>query len=139
MSGMDQRASLIIIIFGLGLSLFYGLKERRLFTYPHPDDFYKEKGLEKIDLTWSARLHGFWINFAGSMIGWVCVYLLFSDWVSGSWGGIGGLTVAHFVVFIICVLGIMGFFPSALWNIKEAVKDWGVRGVIESMKKVAKE
>jgi len=105
------------------LSSFYGLASFRVFTYPHTDEVYKQNNLKKFDVTKRARFHEAWTHFICSLIGWLCMYVLY---VSLFRTGISSLdvtklAVGHFLLLLIGLLGIIGFLPRALWNFSATI------------------
>jgi hypothetical protein len=67
-------------------------------------------------LSW--RIHQGWFNFCGSIVGWICLWILGVKWVpfaiadnypSLSWGDVG----LAFIAFI----GVTGYLPSAVYTI----------------------
>jgi len=113
----------IFWIVAFPLSLFYGLSSFRVFTYPHTDEVYKQNNLKKLDVTKRARFHEAWTHFVCSLIGWVCLYILYLSLFKPGISNldITKLTVNHFLLLIVGLLGIIGFLPRALWNFSATI------------------
>lgn len=114
---------LLFFVFGIGLSFFYGLCSYRVFTYPHTNDVYTKNDLKKFDVTKRARFHEAWTYFVCSALGWLCLYLLYSSLFKS---GIDNfdlkmVSVNHFMLLLIGLLGVIGFLPRALWNLSASI------------------
>jgi len=114
---------LLFLTFAFLLSLFYGLSSYRVFTYPHTDKVYKENNL-KIDVTKRARFHEFWTHLICSMIGWVCLYILYNDLFRQGLNSIDirSITANHFLLLLVGLLGVIGFLPLTLWGIANTIQ-----------------
>ena len=112
---------ILFLIIACIFSLFYAFRARRIIDYPHPDSYYTKKINRKRllpDITNSAHIHGFWINLLGSAIGWFFIYILYSNLVQpGLKIAIKEISSIHVFIFIIGVIGIMGFLPFTLSGI----------------------
>ena len=115
---------LLFILLGSAFSLFYAFSSYRIFTYPHTDDVYIKNNLKKFDVTKRARLHEFWTHLICSVSGWVCLYILYSNLLKQGLDkvDIRIITVNHFLLLLIGLLGVVGFLPLTLWGVANAVQ-----------------
>lgn len=119
-----MTVDLLFLVIGVGLSLFYGLCSYRVFIYPHTDDVYTKNDLKKFDVTKRARFHEGWTHFICSVIGWICLYILYKNLVATGIGSINvqAITFNHFLLLLIGLLGVVGFLPLTLWGIANAIQ-----------------
>ncbi len=112
---------LLFVALAFSWSLFYGLSSYRIFTYPHTDGVYKENPLKKFDVTKRARVHEGWAHFVCSLLGWMCLYILYSNLFKNGINNvdINSISVNHFLLLLIGLLGIVGFLPRALWSLTD--------------------
>lgn len=92
----------IVMTFGLGSSLFYGWKAVAIFGYP-----IENKNFSEHSNSW--RIHQFWFNFTGSLLGW---FLIISSIYGIRDAGIEGINLTYLLVLGFGILGITGLFPS---------------------------
>lgn len=111
---LDTLASLILLL-GFFISLFYGFKAVWIFMYPSPD-----RNPKKHTKSW--WMHQIWINFAGSFIGWVCIYVLIISFGADVKASASSISFGHVFLFIVGLLGVMGFLPLTLWGIANSMK-----------------
>lgn len=95
-------------IIAVALSLFYGWKAVKIFKANKSDD-----DVEKLD--WSWKLHQSWLNFAGSIVGWLVLWVMFQKFL----GCISdGCTVVFgawdFIGYLIAFIGVTGYLPAAV-------------------------
>lgn len=107
--------SKLIIIFGVIFSLFYGFNAVEIFQRSNPNKKYPNSCL-------SWWIHQRWINFIGSVIGWICVFILYSSLTPFDLQDVARHIVAgHILLFTIGVLGIMGFLPLTFWGLANSM------------------
>jgi hypothetical protein len=103
------------LIIGALFSLFYGFRAVEIFQRADSKIKYP-----KYRISW--WIHQRWINFIGSMIGWIALYLELLNFDRIGWNVIASnLTLSDFALLVIALLGIMGFLPKALWNLAGAI------------------
>ncbi len=83
------------------LSLFYGWKAVDIFFAN--DAVLPFKKTEK----WPRKLHEFWMNFLGSLSGWVGIWILYTTYDSV-------ITVSQIVIALVAFTGMVGRLPTAL-------------------------
>lgn len=70
------------------------------------------------------KVHNFFVNFSGSAIGWMCLYLLYKDLFSSGLADInlGRISFGHALLLFIALLGIWGILPHAFWGLASSAK-----------------
>lgn len=97
-----------LIVTGVLFSLFYGWKAVKIFKANKT-----ETQIDKLDWAWKA--HQIWLNFAGSAVGWIVLWVMLKRYspciyaecsvVFGVWDLLGS-----FIAFV----GVTGYLPSAV-------------------------
>jgi hypothetical protein len=115
-----QLAETLFLLTGLFFSLFYGIRSYYIFTFPRIDD--KERERYRISIT--MKLHNFFVNFTGSAIGWISLYVLYKDIFSSGLAGIniGRVSFGHMLLLFVAILGIWGILPHTFWGLAESAK-----------------
>ena len=102
---------IIFLILAILFSIFYGVFWKQVWISP------LSPGLTK-----SRLLHEVWFNFIGSLIGWICIFVIYRSLLPFSWeGAVYNITWQHIALFIIGVLGITGLLPHVLWSISRSI------------------
>lgn len=104
----------LILVFGFFLSVFYGARAAWIFMYPHP-----ENPPRKTTKSW--WIHQMWINFWGSFIGWICVYLLVFNLKDNVTLISQNFSFGLLSLFVVGVLGTMGFLPLTAWLLANSI------------------
>lgn len=115
----------IYLIVAAVFSVFYGLRAVEIFLEPIP---------KKDERKCSWWFHQFWLNFAGSVVGWVCLWF------------VGGKLVSCFVttcsgspdwwnaaVAFFAFIGITGYLPMTVVTLVQSIG--AVVGKIAGMQK----
>lgn len=108
-------AGLLVIAFWLlaiTASVFYGLKACVIFEVP------------TCGKTWPWKLHQFWLNFAGSAVGWIALWSLVPRVIGCFAHGCSAeLTWSDVGVFFLAFVGVTGHLPVAVVGIAFSVKE----------------
>ena len=82
-------------------SLFYGLKA--------VDIFFKAAEVQtfKTNEKWPRKLHEFWMNFLGSIVGWVGIWILYSTFDTQ-------VSFTELLLAVLSFTGVVGKLPLAL-------------------------
>lgn len=97
-----------VLVFGVLVSLFYGARAAWIFMYPWP-----KNPPEQHNISWWC--HQVWINFWGSFIGWISIYLLIVS-IEGNLKEVPqNITSGHLLLVVVGILGTMGFLPLTAW------------------------
>jgi len=97
----------VIMIFGILMSLFYGCYAARIY-------YYAKRGDSPWQMHWSWRIHQFWLNFCGSFIGWIFLWVLVENYETPKTISMG---LYQIFTVLLGVLGIVGFMPQALYTL----------------------
>ncbi|MBU0846014.1 hypothetical protein KKH23_02335 [Patescibacteria group bacterium] len=70
------------------------------------------------------KIHNFFVNFTGSAIGWMCLYLLYKDIFSSGITNINldNINFGHALLVFIALLGIWGILPHTFWGLASSAK-----------------
>lgn len=96
----------------LVISLFYGGFAERIFW----DEEKRKQDHIKHGL--AGHLHQFWLNFFGSVAGWLTLYLFIMALQNVK---IQNLTFVHLSFLLVGVVGIVGWLPSMLLGVTNAI------------------
>jgi len=114
------RACYVCIIFwliALAASLFYGLKACDAFGVPAGQK------------PWAWKVHQFWFNFVGSLVGWYACWILLPGAVAYfSTTRTPSVSLSSAIWAVIAFVGITGHIPFAVAGL--------LQGIIELAKKV---
>jgi len=111
-SGAMSLIDYIFLVFAIFFSFFYGCCG--WFLWFNQDSRPK--------LRKSRIFHEMWFNFAGSLIGWICIFATYKSLASLGWQDVvGNIRWQHIALFIIGTLGITGLLPYVLWGISRSV------------------
>ena len=97
-----------IFVIAIIASLFFGVYAINIF-------FKKAEVPKTKDEHFSWKIHQFWLNFVGSLSGWIILYFLLkrvehlasNDYVFT-------LSFADFISFVLCFIGITGYMPATI-------------------------
>ncbi len=115
---MVLPTEVVFVVVSLGLlgSAFYGIKATEIF------------GVSKQGKSRAWKIHQFWLNFAGSIVGWITLwflarkaYICFGGSCPISFGFWDAAAV--FVTFI----GITGYLPVTVVGVIQGVKELAVK------------
>jgi hypothetical protein len=102
----------IFILVALAASMAYGSFAERIFGNK------EQRAKADKDFGILGHVHQFWLNFIGSGAGWVSLYL-FISFVRTN--GIENLSFLHLTLFLVAVLGIIGWLPMTLAGVSNAL------------------
>jgi hypothetical protein len=106
--------TIIIGLIGLAFSLFYGLKATEIFL---------SSGTYE-DQKWSWKFHQFWLNFIGSLTGWISLLVIYpgiSDCIQNNLAY--SLKLSDVLLFFLSFIGITGFLPMTIVGLIQGLKD----------------
>lgn len=97
------------VLVGLGFSFFYGIKAAEIFQVQPVDK-----------ISW--RLHQFWLNFLGSVVGWITLWFVMERVVAA----LSNTRSLQFnfptvLLFLLAFVGIIGFLPVTVVNLINSV------------------
>ena len=88
-------------------STFYGLKAVIIFIDPKPANK---------PVSW--KIHQFWINFLGAIVGWISLWLLLPNLINSFCNNdINIFSFGDLLLLIISFVGITGYFPITVVGI----------------------
>ncbi len=102
--------ALVAIVF----SVFYGFKAFDIFGVDHTDK----------PAAW--KFHQFWLNFAGSLAGWLMLWVAVRR-VCLVVGSDHALKMSDFILFLVAFVGITGFLPLSVVSFIEGIRDIAAR------------
>lgn len=104
-----------IIVLGILASLFYGLNAINIF-------FPKAKVQDTKSEHWSWKVHQFWLNFLGSLVGWIILYFLLKriDFLKGNNCSFV-LSIRDFIYGLLAFIGITGYLPMTIVGLVNSV------------------
>lgn len=121
---IHQIAILVVYsIIAISFSLFYGFNAIYIFW----NEDYRKTNFKDEEHKCLRMFNQFWLNFAGSIGGWISLYVVISYLISH---GTIILTNAHILFFVIGIIGITGLLPMTLFDI--------INGPYEIIKKFLK-
>src|SRR6266852_4249707 len=100
----------------LGFSMFYGLGARSMFTSSAVDS----QMVTWWRTAWPYKMHQFWFNFVGSLVGWGCAWPLLEGFRRNPHKP--EFQAAHALYFIVAFLGITGWLPYAMAGLASSLK-----------------
>jgi len=114
-----QIAEILFLVIGFSFSFFYGVRSYYIFTFRTIDKIEKERYK-----TITMKVHNFFVNFSGSVIGWMCLYLLYKDLLSSGLADVnlGKISFGHALLLFIALLGIWGILPHTFWGLASSAK-----------------
>ena len=115
-----QIAEILFLVIGSFFSFFYGVRSYYIFTLRTIDKIERERYEKSITM----KVHNFFVNFTGSAIGWVCLYLLYKDLFSSGLADVnlGKISFGHALLLFIALLGIWGILPHTFWGLASSAK-----------------
>jgi len=100
-------------IAALGMSLFYGLRACEIFSV----------STEGRRTSW--RVHQFWLNFLGSLVGWVAAWALLRPVVACASEACSlSVSASTVLVFFLAFIGITGYLPVAVVGLVGGVNEF---------------
>lgn len=111
---------ILFLIVGLFFSFFYGLRSYFLFTRLTVD----AETRELYEKTLTYKIHNFFVNFTGSAIGWIALYLVYNDLLAPGFGAFsaGKINLGHVFLLFIALMGIWGILPHTFWGLASSAK-----------------
>ena len=91
-------------------SLFYGFKASQIF------------GVDHAGKTRSWKFHQFWLNFAGSVTGWLILWVAIRR-VNIVLGSSQAFKMSDFILFLVAFVGITGFLPLSVVSFIQGIRD----------------
>ena len=118
MQAVHRFCPIVLGLVAIAFSMFYGLRAFEIFGVDH----------DKKPFAW--KFHQFWLNFAGSLAGWLIL------WVAGRRVSIvigstdQALKMSDFILFLVAFVGITGFLPLSVVSFIQGIHDivlrvWG--------------
>lgn len=110
----------LFLVIGTLFSLFYGIRSYFIFSLRTLD----KKDREAYEKSISLKVHNFFVNFTGSAIGWICLYLLYKDLFSSGLKNFDPqkIGLGHLFLVLIAFLGIWGILPLTFWGLASSAK-----------------
>ena len=101
-----------LIFFGLLASLFYGWKACDAFE------------VDAKGKTWGWRVHQFWFNFAGSLLGWIGAWFLArKGWQCVTLASPADLNWSDAGLIVATFVGVTGHLPYAVAGVLQGIKE----------------
>jgi len=111
-SRLSTTVNVVFWLLALALSLFHGLAFASVFSMSTSG-----KG-------WAWKLHQFWLNFLGSLVGWIAFWFLFRSVIECAEGScpfqFGWTDVG---MFFLAFLGVTGYVPFTVIGLASGVKE----------------
>ena len=121
---MENCAIIVFWVFAVVCSLFYGFKAPAIFSVPSSD------------WTWPQKVHQFWFNFIGAMVGWTATYFLLFERLQVFGGQVvtepRTLIAMDCVIGLVAIVGITGHLPMTLAGVVQGFSALG----LEALKKL---
>lgn len=113
---MPSAFSIPFWAIGLLFSLFYGWKACDAF------------GVPTTDKPWAWRLHQFWFNFLGSLLGWAAAWFL----ARRTWHCLAVACPAQIdwsdaTLIAVAFVGVTGHLPYAIAGVLQGIKDLALK------------
>ena len=100
---VDSSWNWLFVCIAFGMSVFYGWSACAIFSVP------------KQDKPWSWRFHQFWLNFIGSVVGWVAAWTVINSVLECAAASCTmSVAPSAFALFFLAFLGVTGYLPAAL-------------------------
>ena len=103
--------SLAFALLGFAFSLFYGFKASDIFDVDHTDK----------PRAW--RFHQFWLNFVGSVAGWVMLWIAIQRLRLAIDSPEQSLKLSDFALLLIAFIGVTGFLPLSVVSFIQGIRD----------------
>jgi len=128
--------NIIFFVFGIVASTFYGFKAFDIFEVS-----VKQK-------PWAWKVHQFWFNFTGSLIGWFLLWLLIQKvWLGMQTFSLSQIGILDIVILLISFIGITGYLPFGIASLLQSLKEltqkflgllkWGRKGFVLRLRKLS--
>jgi hypothetical protein len=109
---------LVLGLVAIAFSVFYGCKAFEIF------------GVDHAGKPGAWKFHQFWLNFSGSLAGWLILWVAIRrvSLVVGSTDH--ALKMSDFILFLVAFIGITGFLPLSVVSFIQGIRDivtrvWG--------------
>ncbi|PYL43318.1 MAG: hypothetical protein DMF42_04415 [Verrucomicrobia bacterium] len=105
----------VLGLVAIAFSVFYGLKAVDIFGVDHANK----------PAAW--KFHQFWLNFAGSLAGWLMLWVAVRRVCSVVGSAEHALKMSDFILFLVAFVGITGFLPLSVVSFIQGIRDIAVR------------
>lgn len=107
---------LFIFLIAIIFSLFYGFRAVWIFIYADP-----KNPPPKYTKSW--WVHQFWINFIGSITGWLILWLLYEHFkIMKINDVVSKITINIEILFVVGLISIMGYLPFVLVTLTTSIQ-----------------
>src|SRR6266496_6338830 len=100
----------VLGLVAIAFSVFYGLKAFDIFEVDHA----------KKPKAW--KFHQFWLNFAGSLAGWLMFWVAVRRGCLVAGSAEHALKTSDFILFLIAFVGITGFLPLSVVSFIQGIR-----------------
>lgn len=109
---MTLWPDLVFLVVALGASVFYGTKACEIFEV-------SDAGKPR-----SWKVHQFWLNFAGSVVGWLALWTVIPRALTCVRDSCAPqLSASDVALFFVAFVGVTGFLPVAVVGLVFTIKD----------------
>ena len=102
---------LAFTVIGLAFSFFYGWKAFDIFR------------IEGKDMPPALKFHQFWLNFLGSIVGWLMLWVALRRLGFVIASPDHPLKVSDFILLLVAFIGVTGYLPFAILTSVQAIKE----------------